>query len=170
MAVLWLVFGAAYFTHPQAWTGADLVEPQTGWAVFAWILTSNCLLTLLIVGGNLFVRFGSVTPGLVVLALQAVIIGWTAGTNGFLEPFPSVEAANATFLRVGLWETSAYALLCAVTMPKSMLVAATFPAKEWVETHSLKNLRFTRLEVTIAAVGGLCLLGAAVVEAFFPGV
>lgn len=165
---LWSFFGFAYFTHPQAWSSVEEVRRQTGWSVFWTILASNSLLILLIVAGNLFVRFGVITPGLIILAIQAVIIGWTAGTNGFMEPFATLNEANAAFLRIGFWETGAYALLCAVTLPKSLLVSKTFPAREWVQQHKLKDLYFTKDELVIAACGMLCLFGSAFIEAFLP--
>jgi len=168
-AALWLVFGLAYFTHPQAWSGVEEARRQTGWSVFWTILVSNSLLLLLIIAGNLFARFGVVTPGLVILAIQAVMIGWTAGTNGFLEPFVTLGEANAAFLRIGLWETSAYSLLCAVTLPKSLLVSKTFPAREWVQQRKLKDLHFTKGELAIAVCGIVCLFGSACIEAFLPG-
>lgn len=167
-AALWLIFGLAYFTHPQSWGSAVEIQPQTGWGVFGMIVASNSLLLLLIIFGNLFVRFGVITPGLIILAIQAVMIGWTAGTNSFVEPFASVAQANAAFLRIGLWETSAYALLCAVTLPKSLLVSNTFPARQWAQQRTIKDLRFTKGERMIAAAGVLCLIGAAYVEAFLP--
>jgi hypothetical protein len=167
-AALWLIFGIGWITHPQAWGSGVDVQRLTGWNVFGAIIGSNSLLLLLIVAGNLFVRFGTVTPGLFILALQAVIIGWTAGTNAFTEPFSSVAAANAAFLRIGLWETSAYAVLCAVTLPKSLLVSDTFPARRWVSQRTLKDLRFTKGELALAAAGLACLVGAAYVEAFLP--
>ncbi len=166
MATLWIVFGIGLLTHPGAYQNVSAVERETGWRVVAFILGSNGLLLLIIIAGNLFVRFGSVTPGLLILAYEAVVIGWTAGTNGFMEPFPSVAAANAAFLRIGLWETTAYVLLCAVTLPKSLNVAATFPAKQWSQTFRLREIRFNRAEIAIAALGICSLVGAALVEAF----
>ena len=165
---LWMVFGIGLVTHPQAWGSAAEVQRQTGWDVFGTIIASNGLLLLLIVAGNLFVRFGTITPGVFILAVHAVMIGWTAGTNAFTEPFSSVAQANAAFLRIGLWETTAYAVLCAVTLPKSLLVSDSFPARRWVEQRGLKDLRFTKSELAIAAAGLVCLIGAAYVEAFLP--
>ncbi len=166
MAILWIVFGIGLVTHPNAYTYLPAVGRETGWRVAAFILSSNATLLLLIIFGNLFVRFGDLTPGLLILAYEAVVIGWTAGTNGFMEPFPSVAAANAAFLRIGLWETTAYVLLCAVTLPKSLNVAVTFPAKEWSRASRLKEIRFSRSEITIAVLGVFSLVGAALVEAF----
>ena len=160
MAAMWIVFGIGLVTHPGAYTNLPALDRETGWRVAAFILGNNGVLLLLIIVGNLFVRFGNVTPGLLILAYEAVVIGWTAGTNGFMEPFPSVAAANAAFLRIGLWETTAYVLLCAVTLPKSLNVAATFPAKQWSRTHKLKEIRFSRSEISIAALGIFSLVGA----------
>ena len=72
---------------------------------------------LLIGAGNLLVRFGSVTPGLLVLLVQGAAIGWVAGTNSFEVPFASVAAANMQYLRIGLWETSAYAIFVQLLSP-----------------------------------------------------
>lgn len=166
MAAMWLVFGLAVVTHPLAWQGVPPIVRATGWPVLLMILGNNLVLLALIAGGNLFVRFGPLTPGLIVLAYQALVIGWTAGTNGFAEPFTSVTAANLAFLRVGLWETTAYAVICAVTLPKSMYVAATFPAKQWAEVRPLRALVPTRVEAALIGLALVALLAAGVVEAF----
>jgi hypothetical protein len=168
MVLLWGTFGVGLLTHPQAWINVQTVEPEIGWGVFWYILRNNLGLLLLIFGGNLFVRFGKATPGLVVLVLQAVMIGWTAGTNGFLEPFPTVAAANTAFLRIGLWETAAYALICGVTLNKSLLIADTFPARKWTKTFGWREISFTRSEILISIGAILSLLGAAYTEAFLP--
>ena len=168
LAALWVVFGIAYLTHPQAWTEVSIIPRQSGWEVFGYIIGRNALLLLFIAAGNLFIRFGSITPGLLILVVQAVIIGWTAGTNSFMEPFPSAAQANFAFLRIGLWEVTAYALICAVTLPKSLLITSTFPAKQWDQQRMLKDIRFTKSEWVITAASLLCLIGAAYVEAFNP--
>lgn len=166
MVIAWLVAGIAYLTHPQAWQNVPAVQAEKGWNVFLFIVASNILLFGLISLGNLFVRFGAVTAGLVILSWQAVAIGWTAGTNGFTEPFPSFAAANRAFLFVGLWETTAYVFICAATVTKSRLISDTFPAREWSEQRSLKDLKFSRAERVVLATSILFLLGAATVEAF----
>ncbi|HNS02405.1 MAG TPA: hypothetical protein PKM78_08505 [Anaerolineae bacterium] len=166
MLILWSVFAFGWATHPQAWNRGIDVQQETGWPVFWFIIGRNLLLLLLIAAGNIFVRFGGFTPGLVILFYQALAIGWTAGTNGFMEPFPTVAAANAAFLRIGLWETTAYVLVCAATLPKSLLVAADFPAKAWTETRRITDLRFDPGERLVLGAGGLSLLFAALSEAF----
>jgi hypothetical protein len=166
MATMWIVFGIGLVTHPGAYTNLPAPERETGWKVAAFILGNNGVLLFLIIFANLFVRFGAVTPGLLILAYEAVVIGWTAGTNGFMEPFPSMTAANAAFLRIGLWETTAYVLMCAVTLPKSLNVATTFPAKQWSRTLKLKEIRFGRSEISMATLGVFSLVGAAWAEAF----
>lgn len=166
MVVLQTVFYLAVWTHPEAWQNVPTAEMERGGRLLALALVSNGFILAAISGGNLFVRFGNVTPGLIVLAIQAVTIGWMAGTNSFAAPFPSVAAANAAFLRIGLWETSAYAIACAVTLPKSLLVAATFPAREWRERRTLSEIGFTPLQTALMILSVLMLVGAAVVEAF----
>lgn len=166
MLLQWAVFGLGLATHPQAWQGVSPAAGEAGWRFLLFILGSNGLILLLIAAGNLFVRFGSVTPGLAILLLKGVQIGWMAGTNGFSPPFASVAAANAAFLRVGLWETTAYAVICAVTLTKSLHVADSFPAGRWVETKQLRELSFTSAEKLVALAGVLCLIGAALAEAF----
>lgn len=168
MVLLWGVFGAGILTHPQAWTNVRVVEPDLGSNVFWYILRNNLALLFLIFAGNIFARFGKATPGLVVLCLQAAIIGWTAGTNGFQEPFASVAEANRAFLRIGLWETTAYVLICGVTLNKSLLIADTFPARRWIKTLGWREIRFSRGEILISLGALLGLLGAAYMEAFLP--
>lgn len=166
MVTTWLVAGIAYLTHPQAWQNVPAVQPEKGWNVFFFIIISNVLLCGLIVLGNLFVRFGAVTAGLLILFWQAVVIGWTAGTNGFAEPFPSFSAANTAFLLVGLWETTAYVLICAVTVTKSRLISEAFPAQGWSQQRRWADVSFSRAESFVIALSGALLVGAAAVEAF----
>jgi hypothetical protein len=168
MPVLWLIFAVGAYTHQDAWVNVQAVEPQTGWNVFWFILRNNFLILGLITLGNLFVRFGAVTPGLLILAIQIVTIGWTAGTNSFMEPFPSIEAANTAFVRIGLWEITTYISICAITLSKSLLVADTFPAKRWTKTTRLKDVTFTRAEVIASILSVFALVSVAYIEAFFP--
>lgn len=170
--LLWASFGIGYLFEPTAWVDVQTVDPSSA-AVGGWFTTTlyivgrNALVIALIVAGNLFVRFGPFTPGLLALAMQGIAIGWLAGTNGFEAPFVSVAAANAQFFRVGLWETTAYAVACGVTITKSCLVAERFPAKQWSEVRRLRDLRFSWEEKILGLVAFLCLVGAALVEALY---
>ena len=169
--ILWFVFGLGYITHKEAWTNVVEVEASTAavggwWTTLLFIVANNLVICLLLIVGNLFVRFHVFTPGLFVLLMQAVMIGWMAGTNGFEIPFVNVSAANIQFLRIGIWETTAYALAFAVTLPKSLLIADTFPAKKWSETKRLKDVRFNSSEILLLIFGGLVLILAAIVETF----
>ncbi len=170
--VLWFFFAIGYLADPSAWIDVQTVDPSSaavgGWlTTFGYILARNAVVLALISIGNLFVRFGSVTPGLFVLVIQGATIGWVAGTNGFEVPFTSMTAANVQFLRVGLWETTAYAIICALTLTKSLLVASSFPAKEWTEVYSLKELRFSKAEKVLGLLATLSLVVAALVEALY---
>lgn len=168
-ALLWLVFGISYIIHNDAWTNVVRIDPATaaegGWlSTFLFIILSNSIICALLAAGNLLVRFGSVTPGLVALFIQAVSIGWLAGSNGFEVPFESVMAANMQFLRIGLWETTAYALIFAVTLPKSLLIADTFPAKKWSHTRKLKDVKLSTSESGLILIGITVLIIAGIVE------
>jgi hypothetical protein len=173
-AILWvtvfiltfMVFQVAVISHPDAWMIDVDRNPETGWSVFLFVIFFNLLLISLIVFGNIFVRFGSVTPGLAILLIQAVNIGWIAGTNAFLEPFTSVASANMAFLRIGLWEITAYVLFCSATYDKSLYISETFPAKKWKETRTLNELHFSKADKIILLLGSISLLSAATVEAF----
>lgn len=168
--ILWFVFGVSYITHKEAWTSIIEVESSTaavgGWGTtFLFIVINNFIICLLIIAGNLFVRFNMITPGLLVLVIQAIMIGWVAGSNGFEVPFANVEAANMEYLKIGLWETTAYALTCAVTLPKSLHIAETFPAKEWSQTKKLKDVKLSTTEIIILLAGVVVLIVAAIIEA-----
>ena len=166
MAALWAIFAVGIMTNPQAWHDVALVSPESGWGVFWFVILNNLVLLVFITIGNLFVRFGSITPGLVILGIQAIVIGWTGGTNGFSEPFQTVAAANDAFLRIGLWETTAYVLICAITLTKSCLVSDGFPAKRWLKSIPITALRFTGLEIGVGGLALFALIAAASMEAF----
>lgn len=173
-AILWiiiiilssLVFAVAAMTHPEAWEQVYTYPRETGWDIFIFIIGFNLMLIAFITGGNLFVRFGSVTPGLMILLLQSIHIGWIAGTNSFMEPFPSIMSAQFAFLRIGIWEITAYVLFCSATLDKSLYISATFPAREWKETRQLKNLHFSIQERIVLFLGSTAFFSAAIIEAF----
>ncbi len=171
-AVLWVFFVIGYLARPGAWQDVPAIAPASAAvggvaSTLGYIVFRNAIVLLLIGAGNILVRFGSVTPGLLVLLVQGATIGWVAGTNGFEVPFPSIAAANLQYLRIGLWDTSAYAVFCGLTLTKSLLVADGFPAKEWVEKHTLSSLKFSRVERILALLTLLFLVGAALVEALY---
>lgn len=170
-AILWIVFGLSFLTHEEAWLNVVEVEPSAAaeggwWSTFLYIIVNNFIICLLIIVGNLFARFSIVTPGLLVLVMQAIMIGWLAGANGFEVPFVSVTAANLQYLRIGLWETTAYALVCAITLPKSLLIAETFPAKKWSQKRKFKDINLSFTELCILLLSGIMLITAAVIETF----
>ena len=49
------------------------------WSTLFYIIISNSIICILIIIGNVFVRFSYITPGLLVIAIQAVMIGWQIG-------------------------------------------------------------------------------------------
>jgi hypothetical protein len=168
--ILWAAFAAAYGVNFEAWnheiTPERSQQPAESIAAAAlFILVSNLILFIIIAAGNLFVRFAAVTPGLLILLIQGIIIGSTAGSNAFEFPFARVLDANIQFLKVGLWETTAYALICAVTLTKSLNIAETFPPRQWSETRKLKELSFDLSEKLLIALSIAMLIGAAAVEA-----
>lgn len=134
------------------------------WSTLFYIIISNLIICILIIIGNVFVRFSYITPGLLVIAIQAVMIGWLAGSNGFEIPFKTVADANIQYLRIGLWETTAYALICAVSLPKSLLTSETFPAKEWLQQRSFKDIKLSIDEIIITVLSAIMLISAAIIE------
>jgi hypothetical protein len=170
--LLWSVFGIAYLFNKQAWINVQAVDAAvaivgTGWwTTFLYIVLCNTFICFLIALGNIFARFSFITPGVIVLIIQAVTIGWIAGSNGFEVPFAGVKEANLQFLKIGLWETTAYALTCAATLPKSLMISDTLIAKKWSETHKLRDLRLDMSEKIILILSLTVLIIAAIVEAF----
>lgn len=170
--VLWLVFGIIYYLNLDAWNMAPesvhgISNSDGCFRIFLGIIANNLILFLLIVIGNMFVRFGAVTPGLVILLIQGIMIGYVAGTNSFEIPFNSVVEANLQYLRVGLWETTAYALICGVTMTKSLYIADSFPAKQWTRVRTLRDIKFSITEKIFALISVLLLVIAAYIEAIY---
>ena len=168
--ILWIVFGITYFLNPDSWKGiyetSHIVSNSDSLLrTFLFIIGNNLILFLLIALGNIFVRFGPFTPGLLILALQGVMIGRVAGANSFEFPFATLWDVNIRYLQVGLWETTAYALICAATLAKSLNIADTFPAKQWTETRKLKDIDFSVAEKIVVLISVLMLITAAYIEA-----
>lgn len=168
--ILWAAFAISYSFSSEAWQtvlpSEGAAQPTAGIVGSAlFIFVSNLFLLIIIGLGNLFVRFGAVTPGSLILLIQGIVIGITAGTNAFEFPFASVLEANIQYLKVGLWETTSYALICAVTLNKSLNIAETFPARQWSETRKIKDLRLDSAEKALTALSIVMLIAAAIVEA-----
>lgn len=165
-AILWLVFLIGYFLNKDAWVNVKDVLPasESNISLFGYIIISNTIICLLIFIGNIFVRFGTVTPGLLILLIQLITIGWVAGTNGFEFPFSNVYQANLQYLRVGLWEVTSYILICSVSLTKSLYVSDTFPATKWVSIKKMKDIKFNKSEILIVTIALISLITAAVIE------
>lgn len=166
-AIQWGVFLLGYMTHKDAWTNVNVLVPDTGLKAGILIFINNFILTLLIAGGNIFARFGSISIGGVILIVQGILIGWTAGTNGFQYPFESLSAANLNYLKIGLWELSAYAIICGVTITKSLYISETFPPKSWIVERKLKDIKFDQTEKALLVLGYALLIIAALIEGYF---
>lgn len=169
--VMWAVFLLSFIINKESWFNVITVEPSSAavggwWTTILFVTASNLFICLLIIGGNIFVRFSMFTPGLAILFLQAISIGWLAGSNGFEIPFTNTASANIQFLKVGLWETTAYSLVCAVTLPKSLYISETFPAKVWAMKHKLKDLNFNNSEIALLVLSGIALISASIIETF----
>lgn len=170
-AVLWLTFAISCLISPDAFSGAsEAVRPavESGGilSTFLTIFGRNSILFLIIFAANLFVRFGVITLGPIILLIQGITIGHVAGTNAFEYPFVSMMEANLQYLKVGLWETTAYALICAVTMTKSLYIADSFPATKWVDVRELRDLRFSLSEKILVVVSVVLLAMAGYIEAY----
>jgi hypothetical protein len=165
--IQWAVFLLAYLTNPEAWVNVQTGAPGRGMDSALAILANNGILLILIVAANLFARFGSVSLGGLILTIQAVMIGWTAGTNGFSFPFTSLGAANMNYLKIGLWELSAYAIVGGVTLTKSLNISETFPPKDWVVSRKLKDITFDKTEERLLILAAVLLVFAALMEGFF---
>jgi heme/copper-type cytochrome/quinol oxidase subunit 3 len=94
------------------------------------------------------------------------MIGWLAGANCFEVPFINVTAANMQYLRIGLWETTAYSLVCGVTLTKSLLISETFPPKKWSQTRKLKDIKLSITEIIILLISSIMLIVAAIIETY----
>ena len=101
--ILWLTFTISYFTHISSWNHSNnpiMSNPDNLLKTFLFIIVNNLILFSIIGLGNIFVRFGLFTLGLIVLIIQGVTIGIIAGTNSFEFPFTSVLAANIQYLKL----------------------------------------------------------------------
>lgn len=168
--LLWTMFVVSYFIHNDAWTNVAAIGPiyktygNLG-STILFIAGNNLFICLIIVCGNLIARFKSITPGLLVMIIQGVTIGWLAGRNGFEVPFNSVLEANLQFLKIGLWETTAYAIFCGVTISKSLNISDTFPAKKWSKTLTFDEIKLNKSEWTLILLACVMIFSSAIIEA-----
>lgn len=170
--LLWLIFGISFFINEEAWVNVLEIEKGAAavggfWSTFFYIISHNLLLVIFIVIGNLFVRFGKITPGLLILILQVIGIGWLAGSNSFEVLFTSVLMANIQYLKIGLWEITVYVIVCAVTLPKSLYIADSFPATKWQEVRKFSDILLNKKEIILLFISIILLIMAATIEAFF---
>lgn len=109
-------------------------------------------------------RFGPFNVGTLYLAVQVVMIGRIAGLNAFEFPMSSIADGLLQFLRVGLWEVTAYVIVAAVTITKARWIADRLGASEWRERRTWRELDWNDDErwLLVAAVG--LILGAGLVE------
>lgn len=170
--ILWTVFGIAMLINPNAWNvvpqaGSVAPEASSLFGTFLYIVGRNLILFLIIIFANMFARFGIISLGLIIILFQGIMIGYVAGSNSFEYPFSSVLEANLQYLKVGLWETTAYALICAATITKSLYIAETFPPKKWSEERKLKDIKFAASEVIVCIIAFLMLVAAGYIEAVY---
>lgn len=112
-------------------------------------------------------RFGPVNVGTLYLTVQVVMIGRIAGLNRFEYPMANVGEGLLQFLRVGLWEVTAYAIVAGVTLTKARWIADRPGASTWRERRTWAELDWGRTEWTMLAVATVLLLGSGVVEALW---
>lgn len=167
--LLWLIFGISYLCHQDAWINVNegLINNPINdkWLpLFLFIVFNNLFICILIAFGNLFARFNIITPGLLIIFIQIISIGWLAGSNAFEIPFVNVIKANIQYLKVGLWEITAYILVFSVTISKSLNESNKFLPQKWDQTKRLKDIKFNKSELIISFIGITLLIIAAIVE------
>ena len=169
--VMWLIFGVSYLCHQDAWINvSDVVGNNDSinewWSLFLFIVFNNLFICILIMIGNWFVRFNIITPGVLILLLQIIGIGWVAGSNAFEFPFTSVSEANIQYLKIGLWEVTAYIFSFSATISKSLNESNRFLPNKWDKTRSLKEMKPNKSEILIIAIAVILIIVAALIETF----
>ena len=165
--ILWLIFGISYLCHNDSWINIseNIIYNNDKWlSLFLFIFFNNLILCILIAIGNLFVRFNVITPGLLIIFIQIISIGWYAGSNSFEIPFINVAQANIQYLKVGIWEITAYILTFSLTISKSLNVSSKFLPKKWDTTKKIKDIKFSRNEKVVLITIILLLILAAFIE------
>lgn len=175
LAVLWVVMLALTFGsfgvhlwlgdgygEAAAATTAPEVPSLLGLLALIWSIN---LANAAVIGlASTLFRFGPFNVGTLYLAVQLVMIGRIAGLNTFAYPMASVSDGLLQFIRVGLWEVTAYVIVAAVTITKARWIADRLGASEWRQRRTWRELDWSGTErsLLVAAVG--LILGAGLVE------
>ncbi|ETA81036.1 hypothetical protein [Youngiibacter fragilis] len=159
------MFMISYLTHGDAWPGV----PAAGAAEVSKdpirLIADSGTVVLFIVGGNILVRAGALTPGLAIFLLQAATGGWFGGMNGGPEFFQGIGSYSAGFLKTGFLEYLSYAMFCAGSLALSIKVSDKFPPKGWTVQKKLIDLTFTKDETNVLIAALVVLAASGFAEA-----
>jgi len=114
--------------------------------------------------GNLF-RVGNVPLGYVAIWGQILIFGVFKGTNSFIYPYETMFASFIGFLRTGLWEFTAYMLMTCSTIDLAIYRQESWVSSKVTKIKQWSDLKLSKAEKTIYALGVLVLLLSAYLEA-----
>lgn len=161
---IWVIFSIGYITHPQNWLLISQELLVTHPVSFQEIVYKNLLIILLIVIGNLTVRFSFITPGLILLTLKCLVIAWTIGTNSGAILYIDFLSASYQYFITWVWEPTAYVIACAITLPKSKYITKGILDKGI--PSKIDKIRFNSVEKGFLAVSVLLLLIGALAETY----
>lgn len=166
LGVLFVSFGL------HLWAGSGYDQPPVAAPEASGVLrllgvawTVNLANAALIGVASTLFRFGPVNVGTAYLTVQLVVIGRIAGLNTFAYPMPSVVDGLVQFLRVGLWEVTAYVIVAAVTMTKARWIADRPGAAQWRERRRWRQLPWTTTDRWLLFVAVTLILLAGAIEA-----
>jgi hypothetical protein len=95
------------------------------------------------------------------------MIGRIAGLNSFEHPMAGVGEGLLQFLRVGLWEITAYVIVAGVALTKARWIADRFGAATWRERRTWADLDWPRSELWLLDLAAALILGSGLVEALW---
>lgn len=159
------MFLISYLTHGDAWPGVPAAGAAEALKDPIRIIADSGTVVLFIIGGNILVRAGALTPGLAIFLLQAATGGWFGGMNGGPEFFQGIGSYAAGFLKTGFLEYLSYAMFCAGSLALSIKVSEKFPPKEWIVQKKLIDLTFTKDETNVLIAALVVLAASGFVEA-----
>ena len=165
MAIYAVMFLISYLTHGDSWPGIPAADAAEAAKDPIRIIADSGTVVLFIVGGNIIVRSGNLTPGLAIFLLQAATGGWFGGMNGGPEFFQGIGSYAAGFLKTGLLEYLSYAMFCAGSLGLSIKVSEKFPPKDWIVEKKLIDLKFTKEETNTLIAALVVLAASGFVEA-----